>query len=215
MQSSIKNLITNKDFNGLRQALSKNPDLANEGLPYDEVNTIKAPPLHRLCDAVFSKTITDEEAVLMAKIFLEHGAFVNGTELIEKQDTPLLAASSLNADQVAIFYIENGAIINHPGCFGGTALHWAAWCGSPLLVRKLIQVGAEINKKCIDFKSTPLLWAMDGMKHNDKQNTQDYLECIKILIQAGADKNIPNGEGKSVFELLQDEDVELKSILNA
>ena len=51
----------------------------------------------------------------MAKIFLEYGANVNGNELTEKQDTPLIAASSLHADQVAIFYIENGANINHAG----------------------------------------------------------------------------------------------------
>ena len=101
----------NKDYKGIKQALSNNPNLANEGIPYDDVNTTKAHPLHRICDGVFSKKYTDEEAVKMAKIFLEYGANVNGNKLAEKHDTPLIAAVSLYADQVAIFYIENGANI--------------------------------------------------------------------------------------------------------
>src|SRR5450432_3217055 len=101
----MKKLIDSMNYEGIRRALSDNPDLANEGIPYDDVNTTKAHPLHRICDGVFSKKYTDEEAVSMAKIFLAYGAHINGDQLVEKQDTPLLAAASLNADQVAIFYV--------------------------------------------------------------------------------------------------------------
>lgn len=210
----MKKLIDNKDYKGIELALSQNPHLANEGIPYDDVNNTKAHPLHRICDGVFSKKYTDEEAVKMAKIFLEFGANINGNMLTEKQDTPLIAASSLHADQVAILYIEKGAAINHAGCHGGTALHWAAWCGRDKIVRRLIQEGAEINKLCTDFKATPLFWAVHGSKNGDNNNTDNYLQCVKILIQSGADKNIPNGEGKTVFDLLNDEDLELKKQLN-
>ncbi|MEP7144214.1 MAG: ankyrin repeat domain-containing protein [Ferruginibacter sp.] len=210
----MKKLIDNKDYEGIRQALSNNPHLANEGIPYDEVNTTKAHPLHRICDGVFSKKYTDEEALKMAKIFLEYGATINGDMLMEKQDTPLIAAASLYADQVAIFYIESGADIKHAGCHGGTALHWAAWCGRDKVVKRLVQAGAEINKICIDFKATPLFWAVHGLKNGDKNNMQNYLECVKILLQAGADKNISNSEGKMVFDLLSEEDFELKEQLN-
>jgi hypothetical protein len=54
---------------------------------------------------------------------LEFGANVNGNNPAEKQDSPLLAAASLNADQLAYLYIEHGADIHHAGCHGGTALH--------------------------------------------------------------------------------------------
>lgn len=209
----IKELISNKDYKGIEQALANNPDLANEGLPYDEVNTIKAHPLHRICDRVFSGEYTDEEGVKVAEIFLAHGANVNGNELIEKQDTPLVAASSLHADQLAILYIEKGAIIGHPGCHGGTALHWAAWCGRDKVVKRLIQAGAEINKRCIDFKSTPLFWAVHGLK-NGGSDMRGCLECVKLLVQAGADKIIPNADGNTVFDLLTDEDGELKKQLS-
>jgi ankyrin repeat protein len=209
----MKKLIDNKDFKGIKQALSNNPNFANEEIPYDEVNTTKAHPLHRICDGVFSKKYTDEEAAKMAKIFLEFSAHINGNKLTEKNDTPLIAAASLHADQVAIFYIENGANINHAGCHGGTALHWAAWCGRDKVVRRLIQEEAEINKRCIDFKATPLFWAVHGLRKGDKNNMHNHLECVKILIQSGVDKNIPNGEGKTVFDLLSDEDLELKETI--
>ncbi|MGK2860385.1 MAG: ankyrin repeat domain-containing protein [Chitinophagaceae bacterium] len=210
----MRKLIDNKDYNGIKQILADNPDLANEGIAYDEMNSTKAHPLHRICDGVFSKRYTDEEAVLMAKIFLENGAKVDGSSLAEKQDTPLIAAASLHADEVAILYIENGASINHAGCHGGTALHWAAWCGRDNVVRKLLKNGAEINRQCIDFEATPLFWAIHGLKKGDKNNIHNQLECARILIQSGADKDIPNKEGKRVFDLLNKEDLEIVELLN-
>jgi len=209
----MKTLIDNKDYKGIEKALSANPYLANEGIPYDDVNTTKAHPLHRICDGVFSGKYSDEEAVDIAKIFLAHGANINGDELVEKRDTPLVAAASLHADKVAIFYIENGAEINHGGCHGGTAIHWAAWCGRPEVVRKLAEAGAEINKQCIDFKATPLFWAVHGLKNGGSDSMHDTVECVNILLQAGADKTIPNVDGNTVFDLLGDEDLELKKLL--
>jgi ankyrin repeat protein len=209
----MKKLIDHKDYQGIEQALANDPNLANEGLPYDSVNTTKAHPLHRICDGVFSGTYTDAEGVQMAKIFLAHGANINGNQLVEKQDTPLVAAASLLADQVAILYIENGADLNHAGCHGGTALHWAAWCGRDKVVKKLVQQGAEINTLCIDFKATPLFWAIHGLKNGGTSSSSNYLECVRILLQAGADKNIPNCDGNIPLELLDDGDLELKELL--
>ena len=214
MGLSIKKLIDTKDYDGLRLSLSQNPSLANEGIPFDDVNTIKAHPLHRICDGVFSKTYSDEEAVEIAKIFLEFGANINGNELIEKRDTPLLAASSLYAYQVAILYIDNGAELNHPGCHGGTALHWAAWCGRPKVVEKLIQAHADINKKCIDFQGTPLSWAVHSANEGDKKELKGHLECIKMLLEAGANKNISTDDRKAILDLFGNEDLELKELLN-
>jgi uncharacterized protein len=209
----MKNLIDNKDFKGIREALSNNPGLANKGIPYDDENTTIAHPLNRICDGVFTKKYTEEEAIEMARIFLEYGANINGDKLTEKKYTPLIAAASLHADHVAIFYIEKGANINHAGCHGGTALHWAAWCGRDKVVSRLMQEDIEINKRCIDYNATPLFWAVHGLKNGDGNNRQNYFECIKILIQNRADKNIPNGEGVTIFDLLNDDDFDLKELL--
>jgi len=209
----MRELIFTKDLHGIKLALSNNPDLANEGIPYDHIDTTKAHPLHRICDGVFTNIYTDEEAVEIASIFMEFGANVNGNEMKEKKDTPLIAAASLHADQVAILYIENGANIDHPGCHGGTALHWAAWCGRDKVVTRLIKEGADLNRRCIDFKASPLFWAVHGLKHGDKNDMHRHFECIKQLIQSGADKDIPNTEGKTVFDLLNEDDLELRALL--
>ena len=214
MKSSIKKLIETKDYDGLRLSLSQNTNLANEGIPFDDVNTTKAHPLHRICDGVFSKTYSDEDAVKVAKIFLEFGANINGGELIEKQDTPLVAASSLHADHVAILYVDEGAELDHPGCHGGTALHWAAWCGRPKVVEKLIQAHADINKKCIDYRGTPLEWAIHNLKEDDKKEIHSHLECIKMLLKAGADKNISHDDVTTILKLSGNEDPELKNLLS-
>ncbi|RYU94518.1 ankyrin repeat domain-containing protein [Emticicia agri] len=214
MEWIIRELINKKDLEGLRNILSENPSLANEGLPYDKANVTKAHPLHRICDGVFAGLYTHEDGVAMAKIFLAYGADINGGERVEKKDTPLVAAASLHADKVAIFYIEQGAEINHAGGHGGTALHWAAWCGRPAVVEKILQAGAELNKLCVDFKSTPLFWAVHGLKSGDKKEINGHLECIRILLQAGADKSIPNSNGKTVFDLIEEDDEELKKLMN-
>ncbi len=212
--SDFHTLIYTKDLDALTKALQNNPALANEELPVGDGNPATAHPLHRICDGVFFKKYSDEEAVELAKIFLKHGARVNGNELIEKKDTPLIAAASLHADEVALLYIDSGAEIHHPGTHGGTALHWAAWCGRERVVKKLIEQGAEINRLCIDFKSTPLFWAMHGMKNGGYENTSGHTNCARLLMEAGADKNITNFEGASVNDLLDDDNVELRRLFN-
>ena len=209
----MKELIDHLDYEGIKRELARNPALANEGLPYDDQNKTKAHPLHRICDGVMNKKYTDEEAVKIAKIFLDYGADVNGGRMTEKKDTPLVAAASMYADRLAFLYIDHGADIQHGGCHGGTALHWAAWCGRDRLVERLIQEGAEINRKCIDFKATPLFWAVHGLKNGDGNDLPGYLNCVRFLIQSGADKNVPNADGKTISDLLNDDDSELKTLL--
>jgi uncharacterized protein len=197
--------ILEKDYAGLRNAVEKNPLLVNEGLPFDEKNSKKEHPLHRICDYVFSGQLKDDEAVQIGEILLEFGADVNGYEMILKKDTPLIAASSLHADGVAILYVDHNADIHHPGTHGGTALHWAAWCGRDRIVKRLIEEGADINKRCIDFLSTPLFWAVKSFR--DKNDIYHQQECIRLLLDAGADKNIPNRNGDSIYDLMDEKDL--------
>ncbi|GAB4056087.1 ankyrin repeat domain-containing protein [Spirosoma litoris] len=211
---SLQKLIAQKDLAAIRQALDQNPDLANEGMPYDEHNTTKAHPLHRICDGVFNNTYSDEEAVEMASLLLKYGARVDGYELVENQDTPLLAAASLHADQVGLLYIEKGATIHHAGCHGGTALHWAAWTGRDKLVQRLIQEGSDIHKRCTTFWGTPLLWAVHGFKFGGPENRYHQIDCVRLLLEAGSDKAIPNKEGAKAIDFLSEEDVELRQLLS-
>lgn len=213
MVNLIQKLIENSDFNELNIYLSKYPELSIEGIEFDSENTTKAHPLHRICDGVFLKKYTDEDAVTMARIFLKHGANINGGTLIEGKDTPLIAAASLHADKVALFYIENGAILNHKGCNGGTAMHWAAWCGRFNVVKALLTAGAEFNIKDTDHQATPLFWAILGSKHGGTP-IEDSFECARLLIEFGANINIQDIDGQTVTELLNENHNQFKKLFN-
>ncbi len=208
-------IIRNQEYEKLTDILKANPSLANQPMPLSgEDCNMLAHPLHRICDAVCNKIVSDTEGAKIAKIFLDHGANVNGNELIEKKDSPLTAAASLYADEVGILYIENGADIHHRGCHGGDALHWAAWCGRDKLVRKLIDSGADIHNRNNDFEGTPLQWAVHGYVFGEGNNRYHQIECVRMLIAAGADKNTPNIDGDKPIAFLRESDTELRELLS-
>lgn len=202
----MKELIENFDLPNIRKALSANPSLSNRGIPLCETDLREAHPLHRLCDAVFAGGITDEDAVSIAETLLEYGADVNGFGFIEKEDTPLIAAASLYAERVGILYVDHGANIHHRGCMGGTALHWAAWCGLDKLVARLLAEKPEIDQPCADHQATPIFWAVHGLKIGHVRN---QVECAKLLFRAGADISIPNVDGDGIISMLGEKDSDL------
>lgn len=217
MQSSpIKVLIENKDYKGIRQTLSGNPQLANEGItiPYDDMSTVTAHPLHRICDAVFVKRISDEEAIEIAKIFLQFGADINGARIKENEDTPLLAAASLHAELLGIFYIDKGADIHYRGRHdGATALHWAAYCGRDKLVEKLIGQKAAIDQPDRSYNSAPLGWALQPLITRDQTNMYQQVICIKLLLKAGANISHLGDQSFQYLQNLGKDDAELNSLL--
>jgi hypothetical protein len=212
--TEIKKLIESLDYEGLRRLLAGDPALANKGIPFDEKNPTLAHPLHRICDGVFSGVYSDAQAMEIASIFLAHGSHIDGFGLVEKKDTPLITAASLHAEKTGILYADRGANIHHAGTHGGTALHWAAWTGRENLVGRLISAGADVHKKCIDFRSTPLLWAIHGYKFQNGQNRHHQIDCVRLLLEGGAEKNTFNNEGKRVTEFLDEEDDVLKTMLD-
>jgi ankyrin repeat protein len=76
----------------------------------------------------------------------------------------------------------------------------------------MIEKGADINIRCIDFQSTPLFWAVKS--HSEENDKFNQIECIKLLIQAGADKNIPNSNNNTIYSMTREGDLELKEILS-
>lgn len=210
MGQTVKKLIEQKEANGLRKLLANNPELSNQGItiPYDLFCRTKAHPLHRICDAVFAHKMTDEEAITLARIFLEFGAAVNGYN----DGSPLLAAASLHAEQLGIFYIDNGADIN---IFSdnASALHWAAFCGRDKLVDKLIKSNAVLDQPDKTYHSTPLGWAIHCLASNDEGNRHNQSACIKLLLKARADIKKLSVEAKENLHSFADNDNELKDIL--
>lgn len=210
----IKALAELKDTSALRAALMKDPGLANRGVCLSGNDKRTAHPLHRICDAVFEKGTTVEEAIEMAKILLEFGANIDGDLLKGESQTPLIAAASLHAEELAIFYINNGAKVNciNTTFDGETALHWAAYCGRDKLTEKLIQAGADINLADASYGGTPLAWAIHTLKTGNDFNRHNQLACIKLLLQAGADINALDKGSRDYLYILATDDAQLKAL---
>jgi ankyrin repeat protein len=204
---NIRDLVFSANLEALNKMLNADPKLANSEFSLPD-NPATEHPLHRICDGVFSGQYSESIALEMAKMFLKYGADVN-VDRMDGHDSPLTAASSLHCDQLALLYIQNGARINHRGCHGGTALHWASWCGRDALVRELVVLAPDINQLCIDFKSTPLFWAIHGHRFGGKDNQYHQVNCARILLEHGADPAIPNFEGYLPKQLLDGDDKEL------
>jgi ankyrin repeat protein len=196
----------------LKNLLAANPNLANEGFALSgNPNSLKAHPLHRICDAVFAKKIKEKDAIKIAKIFLENGSNIDGDK---DMDTPLLAAASLHAEELGVFYIENKANVHYADKNdGATALHWASYCGRDKLVKRLLYEKSEINRPDKSYKSTPLGWAIEPLMTGDKFNTHHQVSCIKLLIKAGADLSKLDQDKIEYLQLLAQDDLELKSLL--
>lgn len=212
---SIKQSIENLDFKWLRNTLKNEPKLANEGItiPFDIVCQIKAHPLHRLCDTVFARKMTEKQAIQFAQIFLESGADIDGYKQ-SGAGTPLLAAASLHAEQLGIFYINNGADVQHTHHNdGASALHWAAFCGRDQLVNRLIEANASIDIPDNKYKSTPLGWAIQCLLSNDLINKHNQVYCIKTLLHKGASISKLNKEKENYLFSLANADPELQNLV--
>jgi hypothetical protein len=209
---NIRDLVFSANLQALGNGLHAHPELANEELSLPD-NPTTAHPLHRICDGVACGYYSEETGLELANLFLKHGANVN-VDRKEGEDSPLTAACSLRCDQLALFYLQQGARINHRGCHGGTALHWASWCGRDAVVEKLVTMNPDINQLCIDFKSTPLFWAIHGYRFGGKENRHHQVNCASILIEQGADPSIPNFEGYRPVQLIEDDNQELLGLFH-
>ena len=216
MQNDLVQFVCNKDYEKIREGLSSNAALANEGIALnDNCSSKKGHPLHRICDAVFAKKITDDEAIEIAKIFLQSGANIDGYKSLGDNNTPLIAAASLHAENLGIFYIGQGADIFYASPNdGATALHWAAYCGRDKLVSKLIEKGANLDQHDTMFDGTPVDWAVHELSSNpDSDNIYHQPLCIKLLLKAGTDINQLHENTVRYLQELSSTDEEIKSYL--
>jgi uncharacterized protein len=207
---NLREIVFGGNVGELEDILKAKPALVSEEISLPD-NPAKAHPLHRICDAVFSGRYSEDIGLQLAKTFIRFGADVNFEKRPEK-DSALTTACSLRCDKLALFYIDQGADIDHAGCHGGTALHWAAWCGRDVVLKKLLQLNAEVNKLCTDFKSTPLFWAIHGHRFGNADNQHHQLECAKLLLSHGADPSIPNFEGYLPVQLFRENDYEFQKL---
>jgi uncharacterized protein len=207
---NLHELIFAANVEALENVLRMNPSLASQEIPLRD-NPATAHPLHRICDGVCLKYYTEQEGIEMAKILIRYGADVNVKKNVG-EDSPLTAACSMWCDELALFYLEQGASIHHQGCHGGTALHWSAWCGRDRVLQTVLEMNPNINQLCIKFKSTPLFWALHGYRFGGVENRHHQINCARLLLSHGADRSIPNFEGYVPQQLIEEGNTELEKL---
>ena len=67
-----------------------------------------------------------------------------------------------------------------------TALHWAAFHGNSEMVRELLRHYAPLDAQELEFKGTPVGWALYGSKNGWHRATGDYVGSVEALLAAGA-----------------------------
>lgn len=202
---SLKRQIDKGDPTKIQEAIKKDHSLVNKVIKWGPLLKNKSHPIHYLCDRVFADKLDGKIAGKITTLLIDHGADVNGYGFEELKDTPLVAAASLHADEVALVLIDAGADIHHAGCLGGTALHWAAWCGKDKVVKRLLQEDIDLDRRCIAHKSTAFFWAAHGRANGGEKNLHDQIGCARLLKTAGADTSIPNINGVTAKALLKDD----------
>ena len=93
--------------------------------------------------------------------------------------------------RLALSLIENGIDCDLADDLGRTALHYAASRNDYALSESLVLHGANVN--ALDFYGNNPLWTV-------VLNPDSNMMIIKLLIEAGSDKNHKNKVGRSVVD---------------
>ena len=138
------------------------------------------------------------------RLLLDAGADVDSPN--PEGQTALMAVARTGNVEAARLLIDRGATIDARERWGGqTALMWASARRHPEMMKLLIEHGADVNARSIhrDYQRhvtaegrpksldsggfTPLLYAA----------RENCIACVDVLLQAGADINLPDPEGVS------------------
>ena len=110
------------------------------------------------------------------ELLLEAGADVNFQNA--HGSVALFAAASHGDLEIVKLLIKAGADVNITGSDGASVMHCFTSPEGWTCIGALAAAGADVNAKHIGM--TPLMWALEN----------EYEECLKALVKAGADLNI-------------------------
>ena len=120
----MKEAIEQGDIGALLVIIEKTPQAVHQDILFGPNNEHRVHPINFICDCVFENKISESAGLEMVHTLIRHGSSKDGTIRVGR-DTPLIAASSLYCDKIALFLIDIGADLHHKGTYGGTCLHWA------------------------------------------------------------------------------------------
>ncbi|KAL8865449.1 MAG: hypothetical protein Q9174_006882, partial [Haloplaca sp. 1 TL-2023] len=144
--------------------------LLEHGASIDIPNEVNAQPIHLAAQIGNTTTIRT-----LVKAGADINAIVNRTHM-----TPIHYAAEYQDDSQQIQSLaELGTRIDGRDYLGWTPLHWASLGGHVLNLKALLHCGADLNARTLDGNAAILL-AVANNSH----------ECLRLLIQAGADCSV-------------------------
>jgi len=114
-------------------------------------------------------------------------------------DMILSAAQKNNVDAIRRLLNEEEVPPSHGNMVGQTALHIAALWGSVESMELLINAGANVDAQNQIAQMTPLHCAIRGTFQSFKQTHERRVQCVRLLLQAGADCSLCDMKGKDAF----------------
>ena len=146
------------------------------------------------------------------QLLLQHGAQWKDDALLEHQMTPYHLICKSTGDHHELLDLmmkmsgETVIVLDKVDDHHFTALLYAVQNANLNCVRNLITYGADVNKNVISGRGvlnrplgfcepcTPLLMALDLLLHNPTQPPISMTGILDLLLESGADVNIPNSE---------------------
>jgi ankyrin repeat protein len=95
-------------------------------------------------------------------------------------------AARNNRTEAVRTMLAAGFPVDATGQHAATPLHWAAFHGNVEMTREILRCHPPLEQTDLDFKGTPLGWAIHGSKHGWHAKTGDYPAVIELLLEAGA-----------------------------
>lgn len=169
--------VSNNNINLVEKALKEGIDVNQS----DELgrSLLLIATIHRLND--------------LSKILVEYGADVN--QQAQNHDSPFLFAGASGQTELLELFLKNGARFDIYNRYYGTALIPACERGYVSTVQLLANTPDFPINHVNKLGWTALMETVilgDGSDH--------YIEIVRILLEAGADKTIPDLEGVTVLE---------------
>ena len=173
-----------------------------------EDDSCPVPYNYKCCTPLFVAATCGNVEIL--RFLVENGANVNATD--DFGLTPLMAAVANQLLDAVTFLIDQGADVNLLDSSGSTALHYASEVSfdpsSCLIVKQLINRGANINAVTNDDKLTPLMLACKNKN----------VSVVNCLLQNGANVVLTSDNGWTALHFVvdgfNDSSEILRSLLN-